>query len=421
MMANQKAGDNHISLYYGNKASRHSTLLDPIQHRRSVLEVKRTLTLKAYLKQLKCLQLVGLLLVLLLSVLQAIALATNDWFVLNVNEYIPTSKGGLWYYCYIATNNAMGHFSCLKYEELPNLAVFISSRLYDSRILLLCSCGFSLLLVAIELFGLVCLSMAAAAEKKGNNRSVDLLDAMVARTSSRWRYQPNQLKQHSQPSVVTQSHEKSKVFGGGEDSKQLTSNSAKFTTSIVLNANQPLSAAAQSGVRTIKPTGYFAYMTMALVAAVAAFMDFVLCVCGFALFDAYVSKLLSYSHVFLAYRSFSYWLMIVAMLLLALFWLFKLFSSRYVITLTKRYVRLCEEMSAEAALDLAAVANIHNMDMADDSASLYLAAAAAADDRHHHNSKQHKMNAIVNDSTHSISASVRDDLESVYEPYKLSK
>lgn len=81
------------------------------------------------------------------------SMATNEWYVLNVNEYIPTSKGGLWSYCFIATTGYHEQYTCMKYEELPNFAVFINQRLYTSRILLLCSGGFLAFLAVIESAG----------------------------------------------------------------------------------------------------------------------------------------------------------------------------------------------------------------------------------------------------------------------------
>ena len=83
---------------------------------------KKTLTKKVYLHRLTYLQVFSTLLIILTAVLQAFSIATNDWFVLNVNEYIPTSKGGLWYYCYIASNNMKGTFNiCINGEFSFNI------------------------------------------------------------------------------------------------------------------------------------------------------------------------------------------------------------------------------------------------------------------------------------------------------------
>ena len=40
--------------------------------------------------------------------------------------------------------------------------------------------------------------------------------------------------------------------------------------------------------------------------------------------------------VFMAFRSYSYWLMIVSLIMTVVFWLYKVFSTKHVIELTKK-------------------------------------------------------------------------------------
>lgn len=247
-------------------------------------------------------------------------------FNVKVNEFIPTSKGGLWQYCYLSSSGLFGQFTCLKYEELPNFAVFLNSRLFDSRILLICSCGFCFFLVLIEVFGILCLCFA---ETRG-----DLIDSFVARRSARFRSDrvPADFVFPASPKIKTRTEQSSKILRAGANGDEVT-NSARFTTSIIVNGNSDQ----LDKYHTVKPTGYFAYLAIALITLVGSVMDFVLKVSGFALFDAYVNRLLSFNTVFLAYRSYSYWMMVVSMVLL-LFWLFKVFSTRYIINLTRKLI-----------------------------------------------------------------------------------
>ena len=110
-------------------------------------------TTNNYLNKLVYLHGFALSILLISSSLKLVSITTNEWYVLNVNEYIPISKGGLWSYCFIATTGYHEQFTCMKYEELPNFAVFINQRLYTSRILLLCSTGFLGLLSLMEIIG----------------------------------------------------------------------------------------------------------------------------------------------------------------------------------------------------------------------------------------------------------------------------
>jgi hypothetical protein len=311
------------------------------QHQKSHLHNKaknqkkfdnKTMTKKLFINRLKYLQLFSTLLICITALLQGAAIATNEWFVLNVNEFIPTSKGGLWYYCYIATSNLKGQFSCSKYEELPNFAIFVNSRLYDSRILLVCSCGFCFILIVIEVFGVLCLCLA---ETKG-----DLVGYLLTRRSKKWQtmnsYSQNNdyHKKMASASTKAKLQQHSAKLNGRPILGDEMIDSARFTTSIVVNSletNNELD-------HVVKPSGYYAYLAIALITLVGSVMDFVLKVSGFALFDSYIDRLLSFNHVFLTYRSYSYWMMIISIILLLFFWIFKVFSTRHVINLTKKLV-----------------------------------------------------------------------------------
>ncbi len=114
---------------------------------------RQEFTTRTYINKLLSFYFIGLMLILLSTALLVIAILTNDWYILNVNEYIPTSKGGLWTYCFIATTGYMNQYTCMVYEELPNFAVFVTQSLYTSRILIVCSAGFLAIIIAIELIG----------------------------------------------------------------------------------------------------------------------------------------------------------------------------------------------------------------------------------------------------------------------------
>ncbi|RNA16541.1 hypothetical protein BpHYR1_039164 [Brachionus plicatilis] len=297
------------NVYYYRDGLSPSQSLNPSQY----------ITPNEYLTRLTIMQSFSTFIIFLASLIQAIAVGMSEWFVLNVNEFIPTSKGGLWEYCFISNVGVIGSFRCSRYEELPNFAVFVNRRLYDSRILLLCSTGFCFLILLIEVFGILCLTLA---ESRG-----DIIDTIVAQNSNLFRYKERPIISES-PNMKIKSHQSSKILGN-EDT-----NSARFTTSIVVNANLN-----QSGMyRTVKPTGYFAFLSIALVSLIGSIMEFVLKVSGFALFDAYINQLLSLNTVFISYRSFSYWMVIISMGLVVMFWLFKVVSTRYIISLTRNLI-----------------------------------------------------------------------------------
>ena len=337
-------------------------------HNNKTFNKKQILTKKIYLNRLKYLQIFSTLLIIVTAFLQAAAIATNEWFVLNVNEYIPTSKGGLWHYCYIASNNLRGQFSCLRYEELPNFAIFVNSRLYDSRILLVCSSGFCFILIIIELFGVLSLCLA---DTRG-----DLFDLLVSRHSSRWETIDRESHMRPRPSTSTKTklnqHSAKLNNNNNLDDFGIT-NSARFTTSIIVNGNSFDSN--NEWMNQIKPTGYFAYLAIALICLVGSVMDFVLKVSGFALFDSYINRLLSFNHVFLTYRSYSYWMMILSIVLLFFFWLFKVFSTKYVISLTRKLIYTYENAI------IANVSNDHNNNLAP-SSSFYASSRSHSSSEH---------------------------------------
>lgn len=313
-------------IYYNNKGR--------VRPAKMILADRATsqrITSKTFLKRLITLQIVSTCIMFLAVVLQGVAIGTSDWFVLNVNEYIPTSKGGLWFYCYVSPNApATGQLTCVKYEDLPNFSVFVNSRLYDSRVLLLCSCGFCVLLVIIEIVGVIVLCMA------GSRR--DVLDSYVAKKSSRFRMmdkEPLDVNFSRSPrNMQVKNYPSGDSTRQYDDDDDMTNNSARFTTSIVINAD----AKTKETYKTIRPTGYFAYLAVSLITLVGSVMDFVLKVSGFALFDSYINNLLSFNISFLSYRSYSYWFMVVSLVLTIIFWLYKVFSTKYVISMTEKLI-----------------------------------------------------------------------------------
>jgi hypothetical protein len=222
---------------------------------------QRAITSRDFLNRLKLMQALSICIVFFALFLQVVAICTTEWYVLNVNEYIPASRGGLWNYCFVSNTpppDEAGSFVCLKYEELPNFSVFVNNRLYDSRIMLLCSSGFCLLILIIETIGLFLLCCV----------------------------------NHSSSPTIS------------------------------------------------RPLGYFPYLAIGLINVVGSVMDFVLKVSGFALFDSYIANLLAFNTVFMAYKSYSYWLMVISMILSILFWLFKVLSTKHVINLNKKLFNL---------------------------------------------------------------------------------
>ena len=81
-------------------------------------------TSRNFTNRLMSIQVLSLFIMITSGALQAIAIATSDWYILNVNEYIPMAKGGLWLYCYVTSTDVLGRYRCSTYENLP-LVIFI--------------------------------------------------------------------------------------------------------------------------------------------------------------------------------------------------------------------------------------------------------------------------------------------------------
>ena len=345
-MINQNEAD--LNTYYLSRES-HNQLFDKFsgnsaaptishihrQNNNRAIKRVQILTTKEYITRLSTLQAFSTCLMFLLVVLQVISVATNDWFVLNLNEYIPTSKGGLFNYCYITSKGNtgfygqyIGEFSCLRYENLPNYAVFVNSLLYDSRVLLLCACGFSGLILFLELFGLFCLSCVETRKDK--------FDFYLASRT-------NNNKSPEKKFQSTSSPNKQNKTDLISDEAGLT-NSARFTNSIVINSGSPDSQAKM--LNQLKPIGYFTFLTCAAIGMIGSLMEFALKISGFALFNSYLARLLELNTIFLAYRSYSYWLMVASIVMSVFYWLFKAYAMRYVSSLTKEFIAQRKRMAS---------------------------------------------------------------------------
>jgi hypothetical protein len=272
------------------------------------------LNLKAYLSKLAKLQFVSILILLMSIILQAVAVATNDWFILNINEYVQTAKGGLWLYCYMTTSKQAGTLDCFKYEELPNYYVFANDRLFDSRVLLLCSSGFLLLLLCIDIFGFVSLSICG-------KRGCDVCDALIRQRSAKVKLNGRNMSASTQ------------VLKGNDYSIDILSNRSFRTEINEMNQSQ-----SNAKKVSLKPVGYFTFTAITIATIVGCIMEFILKLAGFLLFDAYINQLLSFNKVFQAYRSWSYWAMIGAIVFMVVYFIFKLVTSRYASALTKQLV-----------------------------------------------------------------------------------
>lgn len=79
-------------------------------------------------------------------------------------------------------------------------------------------------------------------------------------------------------------------------------------------------------------------MMIVLINLVGTSMEIVLKIAGFILFDAYIKQLLSFNTVFLAYKSYSYWLLIISIIFDFIYWFFKLLTTRYVTILNERLI-----------------------------------------------------------------------------------
>lgn len=284
------------------------------------------LTTRSYVNRLSAIQAFSTGIAFLVVLTEMVAIATNDWFVLNLNEYIPTSKGGLFFYCFMANSpNAgfygqyTGQYTCVKYEDLPNFAIFVNSLLYDSRILMLCACGFSGLILILELFGLFCL---CCVETK--NDQLDRYLMSLSERNNRSTAAPHDLN-----------------FG----TNMMLSNSARFTNSIV--SNNGMSSPDQTtkiAMARLRPVGYFTYCTCSVIGVVGSLLEIILKISGFVLFNTYLANLLTLNTVFLAYRSYSFWFMVASILLSVLYWLFKALTVNHVMKLTKTLVGQREKL-----------------------------------------------------------------------------
>ena len=295
-----------------------------------IQSVVTRVTTKVYLNRLMKLQTFSTLILLSSIALQVTAIATNDWFVLNVNEYVQTARGGLWYYCYLANGGVSGALDCFLYEKLPNYFVFANDRLFDSRTLLLCSCGFLFLLMMIEISGIICLYLS---EKRG----CDPCARLVSPRSRKFQllHNDDDAKEPVQTSTPTLK---------GYRNSMMTPNHYEISENIETVASRKTD-------KPIKPIGYFAFLAISLLTMVGSVMEFVLKVSGFALFDNYITRLFSFNRVFVAYRSWSYWLMAGSILFILTFWIFKVLATRYVVGLTRQVVLEDAAFSALAGIE----------------------------------------------------------------------
>jgi hypothetical protein len=313
--------------FFNNDYYRHP--LDPNQIKSAVTIV----TTKIYLNKLIKLQTLSTLILLSSIVLQVTAIATNDWFVLNVNEYVQTAKGGLWYYCTLS--GGVVKIECTLYEKLPNYFVWATDRLYDSRTLLLCSSGFLLIMIIIEISGIICLRMS---EKRGCDPCAKLVSSRSG-TFQILNNDDDDPKRQVQTSTPTLKSYKQSSLPPNHENRGYESVSIRPEFNLK-RRNKP-----------IKPIGYFAFLAISLLTMVGSVMEFILKVSGFALFDNYITRLLAKNQVFVAYRSWSYWLMAGSILFILIFWIFKVLATRHVVTLTRTVVLQDAAFSAFACID----------------------------------------------------------------------
>ena len=311
---------------HGNNYYRHP--LDPNQIRNAVAIV----TTKMYLDKLIKLQTLSTLILLSSIALQTVAIATNDWFVFN--EHVQTAKGGLWYYCTLS--GGVVKIECTLYEKLPNYFVWATDRLYDSRTLLLCSSGFLLIMIMIEISGIICLRLS---EKRGCNPCAKLFSSRSGNfqilnndedTKRTVLTSTPTLKSYRQSSLPPNQDQENNGY-------ESVNNRPEFNFN---KRNKP-----------IKLLGYFAFLAISLLTMVGSVMEFMLKVSGFALFDNYITRLLTKNQVFVAYRSWSYWLMAGSIIFILIFWIFKVLATRHVVSLTRTVVLQDRAFSAFACID----------------------------------------------------------------------
>lgn len=278
--------------------------------------VTNLLTKRYYINKLIFLHLFAGSLILLSGVLQLVSILTTEWYILNVNEYIPNSKGGLWNYCFIGTAGHNSRYTCMRYEELPNFALFVNQRLHDSRILLVCSCGFTFFIFCIEALSLIYMLTI--------NKKNDKFDLIIANC----RLPMHQLQEQSVGN---------KSIAGIDEN--MSTNSTRFTSSFTINGTNSASYSNKIDEQINdlynsilkKPDGYMAFIASSLINSIGGFMDFVLKVAGFGMFDSYIKYLLSYNTVFLSYRSYSYWFIVVSICVHFFYWIFKVVSGNFIL------------------------------------------------------------------------------------------
>ncbi len=280
--------------------------LDPSQLPSNVTSL---LTKRYYIKKLIFLHIFGSCIILLSGILQLLSIFTTEWYILNVNEYIPTSKGGLWTYCFIGTSGDNAKYTCMRYEELPNFALFVNQRLHDSRILLVCSCGFTFFLLCIEMCSLLYVLLV--------NKNDDKFDMLLNHCRL-----PNNKSDDS------------------KKTQKISDSSTRFTTSsLVINGKVLANNATKINEQIDElydlilknPDGYMSFLACSIVNLIGGFMDFILKIAGFTMFDSYIKYLLSYNTVFLTYRSYSYWFFVVSICIHSVYWFYKIASSKNLI------------------------------------------------------------------------------------------
>lgn len=303
--------------------------------------VVNQLTGKIYLNKLVKLQIINTLILFSSIVMQAIAIATNDWFVLNVNEYVQTARGGLWYYCYLTTTGAPTQLNCYLYEKLPNFFVFANDRLFDSRTLLLCSCGFLFILILIEISSVCVLRIS-------ETRECNFCEKFLYQSSPR---KFHLLSESRGETPMQTSTPKLKAYKKSINMNKRESNDIDDEFNVDIDFNQNQSHTRRKNRENNKPNGYFAFLATSLLTMVGSVMEFILKVAGFSLFDSYINRLLSFNRVFMAYRSWSYWLMCGSMVFMLAYWIFKVIATRYVVSLTKTLIK------QDAALNAIGITN----------------------------------------------------------------
>ena len=237
------------------------------QHRLNQISTNKVHTAQALINKLLTLQATGLGILLISVGLQAVAMLTNDWYVLNVNEHVAAAKGGLWSYCYVGKADSHA-FTCQYYEHIPNFAVFINQHLYTSRIFMLCGTAFLCLLILTEMIGILLLCFKSCQKVSPGTADTRLHRIQMTSTPT------------MQPAVAHR------------------------------RQHQP---------------HYVIHLSTALVNIVSSIMALLLDTFGFVIFNTYVNDLLKWNTIFLAFKSYSYWLMLASICLVFIYLIFKAF------------------------------------------------------------------------------------------------